>query len=74
MTPNEAVSVAEALRMYTINAAHAMSREGETGSLETGKRADIVVLSHDPTSANPDFIRDIVVEQTYVDGRLLYSR
>ena len=74
VTPNEAVSVAEALRMYTINAAHAMSREGEAGSLETGKRADIVVLSHDPTSANPDFIRDIVVEQTYVDGRILYSR
>ena len=74
VTPEEAVSVAEALRMYTINAAHAMKRETEAGSLEIGKRADIVVLSHDPTTSNPDFLRDIIVEQTYVDGRLLYSR
>ena len=73
VTPEEAVSVGEALRMYTINAAHATSREGETGSLETGKRADMVVLSHDPATANPGFIRDIIVEQTYVDGRMFYS-
>ncbi len=74
VTPEEAVTVTEALRMYTMNAAHAMSREGEAGSLEPGKRADMVVLSHDPTTANPDFIRDINVEQTYIDGQLLYSR
>ena len=74
VTPEEAVTITDALRMYTINAAHAMSREGEAGSLEPGKRADMVVLSHDPSTANPDFIRDINVEQTYVDGQLIYSR
>ena len=60
--------------MYTINAAYAMSREGEVGSLAAGKRADMVVLRHDPTAVNPDFSRDIDVEQSYVEGRRLYRR
>jgi predicted amidohydrolase YtcJ len=60
--------------MYTINAAYAMGREGEVGSLEPGKRADMVVLSHDPTAVDPAFLRDVMVEQTYVEGQCLYRR
>ena len=74
VTPEEAVDPLEGLRTYTINAAYAMGREREVGSLERGKRADMVVLSHDPTNVDPDFIRDIAVEQTYVDGQLLHRR
>ncbi len=73
-TPEESVSPMDGLRMYTIDAAHAMGRDQETGSLETGKRADMVVLSNDPTEVDPVFIRDIAVEQTYVDGKCLYQR
>ena len=72
--PEEAVTPLEGLRMYTIDAAYAMSREGEVGSLEKGKRADLAVLSHDPTAVNGDFIRDIQVDQTYIDGRLVWER
>jgi predicted amidohydrolase YtcJ len=71
---DEAVTPQQGLRMYTINAAYAMGREREVGSLEPGKRADMVVLSADPTVVHPDFIRDIAVEQTYVEGRLMYRR
>ncbi len=74
VTPEEAVDPLEGLRMYTTGAAYAMGREKEVGSLERGKRADMVVLSHDPTTVDPDFIRDIAVEQTYIEGRLLYRR
>jgi predicted amidohydrolase YtcJ len=74
VSPEEAVTPLEGLRMYTANAAYAMRREHEVGSLERGKRADMVVLSHDPTVVDPTFIRDIAVEQSYVDGRLLYQR
>jgi predicted amidohydrolase YtcJ len=74
IAPEEAVPPLEALRMYTLNAAYAMQREREVGSLERGKRADMVVLSHDPTAVDPAFIRDIVVEQTYVEGHRLYQR
>ena len=74
VTPDEAVGAMDGLRMYTITAAYAMGRENEAGSLEKGKRADMVVLSHDPTAVDPDYIREIAVEQTYVEGRLLYQR
>ena len=74
VSPEEAVSPVEALRMYTMNAAYAMSRDSEVGSLEQGKRADMAVLSHDPTAVSPNSIRDIYVERTYVEGQLLYQR
>ena len=72
--PEEALTPSEVLRMYTANAAYAMSREHEVGSLESGKRADMVVLSHDPTAVDPTYIRDILIEQTYVDGVLAHER
>ena len=72
--PDEAVTPEEGLRMYTANAAYAMSRESEVGSLEVGKRADLLVLSHDPTSIAAEHIREIYVDQTYVDGELVYER
>jgi predicted amidohydrolase YtcJ len=71
---DEAVTPLEGLRMYSIDAAYAMGRDGEVGSLEPGKRADMVVLSHDPTAVDPAFLRDIVTERTYVEGQLLYQR
>jgi hypothetical protein len=70
---DEAISPSEALRTYTLNSATAMFREHEVGSIEVGKRADLVVLSHDPNLVDPIHIQEIVVQQTYVDGDLLYS-
>ena len=70
---DEAISPLEALRTYTLNSAAAMFRDHEVGSIEVGKRADLAVLSHDPTLVDSKYIREIVVQQTYVDGELLYS-
>ena len=50
-----------------------MFREHEVGSVEVGKRADLVVLSRDPTLVDPTEVREIAVQQTYVDRELLYS-
>lgn len=69
----QAITPREALRTYTLNSAAAMFREHEVGSIEVGKRADLAVLSHDPSLVDPEFIRELVVQQTYVDGDLLYS-
>ena len=74
LAPEEAVTAEEAIRAYTISGARAMHREAEVGSLEVGKRADLVVLSNDPTAVEPFYIREIVVEQTYVDGKRLFDR
>jgi predicted amidohydrolase YtcJ len=69
----QALSPLEALRTYTLNSATAMFRDHEVGSIEVGKRADLVVLSHDPTLVDPAYIQEMVVQQTYIDGELQYA-
>ena len=73
IAPQEAVSAMDAIKAYTNGSAYAIHRDAEVGSLEVGKRADMVVLSHDPTTVDPAHIREIEVQQTYVDGKLLYQ-
>jgi predicted amidohydrolase YtcJ len=73
LSPEQAIPAEEVLRQYTNGSAYATNRDHEVGSLEVGKRADMVVLSHDPTAVDPDYIREIQVQQTYVDGELLFE-
>ncbi len=54
LTPNERLSVEEALAGYTRGAAYAVQREGSSGMLRAGFDADLVVLSHEPDMAAPD--------------------
>ena len=61
----------QALRAVTIDAAWQYFDEAVTGSLEVGKRADMVILSEDPLTY-PLFIRDIAVLETIVGGRTVY--
>jgi len=58
------------LRMMTIDAAYAIHRETEVGSLEVGKYADLIVLSADPTAVAPRQIHDVEVLMTMVGGRV----
>jgi len=67
--PDEAITVDEALRAYTVAGALACHWEDSLGSLTPGKLADLVVLGDDPRSADPSRIGDIEVVATYVDGR-----
>lgn len=71
---HQAIGVVEALGLYTTGAAWAQCAEDEKGSLTPGKRADLVVLSDDPTAVPPDQIAAIHVEQTVVGGREIYRR
>jgi predicted amidohydrolase YtcJ len=72
--PEEQVSVDEALRMYTVNAAYASSEESVKGSIEEGRLADLTVLSGDPTAVSPNKIGDIEVSMTLVGGRIVYQK
>jgi len=67
--PGERISVAQALRAITIDAAYVLGMEREVGSLEVGKFADFTVLSGDPTEVDPSGIRDIRVWGTVLGGR-----
>jgi len=72
--PQEKLSVDEAIRMYTINAAFAGREEAIKGSIEPGKIADLTVLSQDPYNIEPDNIKSINVEMTIVNGEIVYDR
>jgi len=70
----ESISVMDAIRIHTINAAHAEFSEEAKGSIELGKLADLVVLAEDPLTIKPEKIKDIKVDYTIVDGRIVYQR
>ena len=74
LNSEEALSVLQALRVYTYNGAYTAFEEDEKGSLEEGKLADMAVLSDDILSVASTKIREIKIDQTYVDGRLVFDR
>ena len=74
LNSEEGLSVLQALRVYTYNGAYTAFEEDEKGSLEEGKLADMAVLSDDILSVSATKIREIKIDQTYVDGRLVFDR
>ena len=66
------LSVDEALPMMTIEAAYALFREEEVGSIWPGKYADLIILSGNPTSVDPEGIVDLSVLMTMVGGRAAF--
>jgi len=62
----------EALQAITIDAAFQYREEDSKGSINVGKRADLVILSADPTKVAPETIKDIKVLETIKDGRTIF--
>jgi predicted amidohydrolase YtcJ len=69
---NQRITVSEALRVCTINGAHASFEERLKGSISEGKLADFVILADDPHRVDPERIKDIRVVRTVVGGRSMY--
>ena len=67
--PNERISVDDAIRAVTIDAAYQMMSDDKIGSLEVGKLADFVVLEKNPRATFAEQIGDIKVVQTWVGGK-----
>jgi len=63
----------EAVRGFTLDAAYAAFMEKSVGSLESGKRADFIVLDQNVFEIEPSEIANIKVLQTWLDGELVYS-
>ena len=68
------IGVYEAMKAITIQAAYAYHEEGEKGSLETGKRADLVIMETNPLKADKMSLKDIRVMETIKEGKTLYKR
>ncbi|NND71482.1 MAG: amidohydrolase [Rhodothermales bacterium] len=71
--PAQKITVEEALRAYTVDAAYAGFDEGIKGMIRPGMLADLVILSDDLSSIPNADIADVVVENTFVGGREIYS-
>jgi predicted amidohydrolase YtcJ len=72
--PGERMTREEALRAFTIDAAYAAHAEQRLGSLEAGKLADLVMLSHDIMRVPPAEILRTTVRMTIVAGEVIYTR
>ncbi len=70
--PEEGLSVIDAIRLYTTFSAYAGFEERIKGSLETGKLADLIVLSDNPFEVPVDALKDIRVMTTIVGGRTVH--
>ena len=68
--PEEKITPYEALRAVTIDAAYAMGKEDEMGSIEIGKKANFTVLDKDPLSVDPKKIKDITPIATIFEGKI----
>jgi predicted amidohydrolase YtcJ len=74
LLPEQAITLQQAVDAYTIDAAYALRQERTTGSLEAGKRADLIVLDQDIFAVDVADVHATRVLATYLDGRLVYSR
>ena len=71
--PEQKITLEEALRAYTHGSAYASFSEMEKGTLETGKLADIAVLSRNPFEVPPAELGNIKVVMTVVGGKIVYA-
>jgi hypothetical protein len=71
---SQKISVMEALKLYTINAAYHSFDEDLLGSIQVGKCADMVVLGEDILTVPPEQIINIPIDVTIVNGKVVYYR
>jgi predicted amidohydrolase YtcJ len=73
-TPDERVTMEQAVAMYTRDAAYAAFEERDKGTLTAGKLADVTILSADPFTVAPALLLKAHVDVTIVSGRVEYER
>ncbi|MHA1267620.1 MAG: amidohydrolase [Candidatus Helarchaeota archaeon] len=72
--PEQAITVEEALKMYTLNAAYALGQEHIKGSLEQGKFADLILLDQNPLTVPPENLNNIKILATWHRGSKIYPK
>lgn len=70
---NQGIDIMEAIRAYTWNGAYASFEEKVKGSIEAGKLADLIVLDRSILNQEKSKIKEMNVELTMIDGKVLYD-
>ncbi len=70
---SEALSIEEAIQAYTINGADMLGMGEIIGSIEVGKRADLIVVDRDIFEASPEQVAQTRVLRTMMNGRIVYN-
>jgi predicted amidohydrolase YtcJ len=73
LAAHEALDLPDAIRAMTLDAAYLLKAEGKSGSLEAGKRADLIVLSRNPFEIPKEDISEVKVLRTVFDGKVVYE-
>jgi predicted amidohydrolase YtcJ len=73
LSPHEALTMDEAIRLYTRGSAYLSFDENHNGTIEPGKRADFTVMAADPRDMQPEEVPDIPFTMTVVDGDIVWS-
>ncbi|MFW9900419.1 MAG: amidohydrolase [Candidatus Thorarchaeota archaeon] len=72
--PEQCITIEDALKTYTINAAFGAFEENVKGSIEIGKLADFVILDKNPLEVPKDKIKEIQVVETIIRGKSVFVR
>jgi len=72
--PEQCISIQEALKSYTINAAYAAFEENVKGSIEVGKLADFVILDKNPLEIKKEEIKNLQVLETIIRGKSVFRK
>lgn len=74
VSPEQAMTIEEAMYAHTMAGAYADFAEKQKGSLEPGKFADLIVWHDDPYTAAPEDILNLTVDLTMVGGKTVYEQ
>ncbi|NHC24323.1 amidohydrolase family protein [Nocardioides sp. IC4_145] len=74
LSPEQAISIAEALWMHTVGGATALGVQDTRGSLEAGRYADFLILDANPMHVHPDDLDRIQVDEVFVAGQSVHAR
>lgn len=72
--PEEKLSLFESIRLYTVGSAHAITQESKRGLITDGYTADFTILEEDIFQVDPEYIHEIEVAMTVVDGDIVYEK
>jgi predicted amidohydrolase YtcJ len=72
--PQEAISLTDALRAYTVNGAYASFEEGIKGRLQPGMVGDVTIFETDLESVAPEEVGQVQIDATILDGQVVYER